>query len=131
MQRLSELCCFAVSQLLILGKSVISHASKMKSEETYENTVKIEWPGDSVSKAKIIRFKAQSMSGDVETVYNSFSTGVSHASIFFEFNHILGYILSGFVFTGIGTIFLCQYSSYGHVLHDIPFFLGLIFCLES
>ncbi|XP_038983699.1 LOW QUALITY PROTEIN: uncharacterized protein LOC103697559 [Phoenix dactylifera] len=75
--RLSELCCFAVSQLLILGKSVIFSASKLKSEETFEDTVKIEWPEDSVSKAKIIRFKAQSMSGDVETVYNSFSTGIS------------------------------------------------------
>ncbi|KAG1341775.1 hypothetical protein COCNU_05G000040 [Cocos nucifera] len=75
--RLSELCCFAVSQLLILGKSVISNASKLKGEETYEDTVKIEWPEDSISKAKIIRFKAQSMSKDVERVYNSFSTGIS------------------------------------------------------
>lgn len=74
-QRLSELCCFAVSQLLTLGKSVISCANKAKSEESDGDNEKIDWPEDSVLKAKIIRFKAQSMSGDVERVSSSFMTG--------------------------------------------------------
>ncbi|OAY68076.1 hypothetical protein ACMD2_14701 [Ananas comosus] len=75
--RLSELCCFAVSQLLTLGKSVISSANKVKSEESDGDNEKIDWPEDSVLKAKIIRFKAQSMSGDVERVSSSFMTGIS------------------------------------------------------
>ncbi|XP_042498549.1 uncharacterized protein LOC122076946 [Macadamia integrifolia] len=74
--RLSELCCFAVSQLLMLGKSVISNSSKVQSEEDPE-TVKIDWPDDSLAKAKIIRLRAQSMIADVEAVSDSFITGVS------------------------------------------------------
>ena len=76
MQRLSELCCSAVSQLLILGKSVISSANRGKNGETEGETPKIDWPEEAVSKAKIIRHKAQSMSGNMETVSNSFITGV-------------------------------------------------------
>ncbi|CAL9072838.1 unnamed protein product [Musa acuminata var. zebrina] len=75
--RLSELCCSAVSQLLILGKSVISSANKGKNGETEGETPKIDWPEEAVSKAKIIRHKAQSMSGNMETVSNSFITGTS------------------------------------------------------
>eukprot|EP00262_Sarcandra_glabra_P004533 TRINITY_DN15614_c0_g1_i1.p1 TRINITY_DN15614_c0_g1~~TRINITY_DN15614_c0_g1_i1.p1 ORF type:complete len:507 (+),score=127.88 TRINITY_DN15614_c0_g1_i1:104-1624(+) len=74
--RLSELCCFAVSQLLMLGKSVISNVNKSQNEDAEDN-VKIDWPEDSVSKAKIIRSRAQSMSGDVEAVSNGFITGIS------------------------------------------------------
>ncbi|KAJ6822764.1 uncharacterized protein M6B38_305460 [Iris pallida] len=75
--RLSELCSFAVSHLLILGKSVISNAHKLKSGDSEDYDMKIDWPDDSVAKAKIIRSKAQSMSGDVELVSNSFVTGIS------------------------------------------------------
>ncbi|XP_058080815.1 uncharacterized protein LOC131228983 [Magnolia sinica] len=75
--RLSELCCFAVSQLLMLGKSVISSANKLQNEDAEEDSMKIDWPEDPVSKAKIIRAKAQSMTGDVEAVSNSFITGIS------------------------------------------------------
>ncbi|WOK92231.1 hypothetical protein Cni_G00922 [Canna indica] len=75
--RLTELCCSAVSQLLALGKSVISSANKAKSEEADDDAPKIDWPEDSVSKAKIIRYKAQAMSVDMETVCNSFVTGIS------------------------------------------------------
>ncbi|KAF6177039.1 hypothetical protein GIB67_015914 [Kingdonia uniflora] len=71
--RLSELCCLAVSQLLMLGKSIISNINKAQNEEV----VKIDWPEDSAAKAKIIRSKAQSMAGDVEAVSNSFITGIS------------------------------------------------------
>lgn len=74
MQRLSELCCFAVSQLLTLGKSVISNGSNSQGEEQ-EGAADIDWPEDSVLKAKIIRSKAQSMTGDVEAVSKSFITG--------------------------------------------------------
>ncbi|KAK1300531.1 hypothetical protein QJS10_CPB13g00183 [Acorus calamus] len=78
--RLSELCCFAVSQLLMLGKSVISSANKSQNEDTEEESLKITWPEDSVLKARIIRSKAQSMSGDVEAVSNGFITGISDVS---------------------------------------------------
>ncbi|MQL75913.1 hypothetical protein Taro_008292 [Colocasia esculenta] len=74
--RLSELCCYAVSQVLMLGKSVISNVNKTHGEEVDDN-IEIDWPEDSVSKAKIIRLKAQSMTGDVEAVSNSFITGIS------------------------------------------------------
>ncbi|XP_062177837.1 uncharacterized protein LOC133882647 [Alnus glutinosa] len=72
--RLSEMCCFAVSQLLMLGKSIISNANKVQDEDADEN---IDWPEDSIEKAKIIRAKAQSMTGYVEAVSNSFITGIS------------------------------------------------------
>ncbi|XP_010263783.1 PREDICTED: uncharacterized protein LOC104601963 [Nelumbo nucifera] len=75
--RLSELCCFAVSQLLILGKSVISNSNKAQSEDPDQETMNIDWPEDSVEKSRIIRFKAQSMIGDVEAVSDSFITGIS------------------------------------------------------
>lgn len=75
LQRLSEMCCFAVSQLLMLGKSIISDANKAQDENADEHTVNIDWPEDSVEKAKIIRTKAQSMTGYVEAVSNSFITG--------------------------------------------------------
>uniref|UniRef100_A0A1D1Y1Y4 ATP phosphoribosyltransferase n=1 Tax=Anthurium amnicola TaxID=1678845 RepID=A0A1D1Y1Y4_9ARAE len=74
--RLSELCCFAVSQVLVLGKSVISNANKSQSEGL-DDAVKMDWPEDSLSQAKIIRSKAQSMTGDVEAVSSGFITGIS------------------------------------------------------
>ncbi|KAF8674256.1 hypothetical protein HU200_048077 [Digitaria exilis] len=74
--KLSEMCCLAVSQLLVLGKSVISAANKSKTEDD-ENNIKIDWPEDPISKAKIIRWKAQSISVDMEKVSSSFATGIS------------------------------------------------------
>lgn len=76
MQRLSEFCCFALSHLLMLGKSVICSANKSKSEEDEDDSIKVDWPEDSVSKAQIIRSKAQLMSVDVESISNSFLTGM-------------------------------------------------------
>ncbi|XP_042488677.1 uncharacterized protein LOC122068827 [Macadamia integrifolia] len=75
--RLSELCCLAVSQLLMLGKSVISNSNRVQSEDADPETLKIEWPDDSLAKAKIIRLRAESISGDVEAVSESFITGIS------------------------------------------------------
>ncbi|XVF67648.1 hypothetical protein PTKIN_Ptkin10aG0138200 [Pterospermum kingtungense] len=75
--RLSEMCCFAVSQLLMLGKSVISSASKVQDEHPDGDIMNIDWPEDSVEKAKLIRVKAQSMTGYVEAVSSSFITGIS------------------------------------------------------
>lgn len=69
------MCCFAVSQLLMLGKSILSNASKVQDEDAEEDIANIDWPEDSVEKAKIIRTKAQSMTGYVEAVSNSFITG--------------------------------------------------------
>ena len=69
------MCCFAVSQLLMLGKSILSNASKVQDEVADEDVATIDWPEDSVEKAKIIRTKAQSMTGYVEAVSNSFITG--------------------------------------------------------
>ncbi|GAB4853951.1 hypothetical protein Ancab_018160 [Ancistrocladus abbreviatus] len=78
--RLSEVCCFAVSQLLMLGKSILSNANKTQEEAAAEDLVNIEWPEDSLEKAKIIRIKAQSMTGSVEAVSNSFITGISEVA---------------------------------------------------
>ncbi|KAL1213871.1 hypothetical protein V5N11_029237 [Cardamine amara subsp. amara] len=76
--RLSEMCCFAVTHLLILSKSMISHANKVKDEDT--EALKIEWPEDPTEKAKLIKGKAESMAGYVEAVSNSFITGISDVS---------------------------------------------------
>lgn len=75
------MCCFAVSQLLLLGKSIISNANKVE-EDGDEDMMNIEWPEDSVEKAKIIRTKAQLMTGKVEAVSNSFITGTILISSF-------------------------------------------------
>lgn len=75
LQRLSELCCSAVSQLLMLGKSIISNANKVQAEDMDADLGSIDWPEDSVEKAKIIRSKAQAMTGYVEAVSSSFITG--------------------------------------------------------
>jgi len=75
LQRLSEICCFAASQLLMLAKSVISSANKIQEENADDEIMKIKWPEDSLEKARIIRSKAQSMSESLEAVSNSFITG--------------------------------------------------------
>ncbi|PNY02948.1 hypothetical protein L195_g026269, partial [Trifolium pratense] len=75
--RLSEMCCFAVSQLLTFGKSIISLANKTEEEEVDGNKVNIEWPEDVSAKAKIIRINVQTMIGYLEAVSNSFVTGIS------------------------------------------------------
>lgn len=69
------MCSSAVSQLLMLGKSIISIANKMQEEDVDGDILNIDWPEDSVEKAKVIRTKAQSMAGYVEAVCNSFITG--------------------------------------------------------
>uniref|UniRef100_A0A7N0T0M5 DUF7798 domain-containing protein n=1 Tax=Kalanchoe fedtschenkoi TaxID=63787 RepID=A0A7N0T0M5_KALFE len=74
--RLSEMCCLAISQLLMLGKSVIANANKVENEENDEDMIKIDWPEDSVEKAKIIRTKTQSMTSNVQAVSSSFVTGI-------------------------------------------------------
>ncbi|KAH1072295.1 hypothetical protein J1N35_024623 [Gossypium stocksii] len=75
--RLSEMCCLAMSHLLMLGKSVISGSNKVQDEDADGDMMNIDWPEDSVEKAKLIRLKAQSMTGYVEAVSSSFITGVS------------------------------------------------------
>ncbi|XP_004498174.1 uncharacterized protein [Cicer arietinum] len=74
--RLSEMCCFAVSQLLTFGKSIISLANKTE-DEVDDDKANIEWPEDVSAKAKIIRINAQTMIGYLEAVSNSFITGIS------------------------------------------------------
>ncbi|PIA52381.1 hypothetical protein AQUCO_01000328v1 [Aquilegia coerulea] len=88
--RLSELCCFAVSQLLSLGKSIISSATKAQNEEEEQDVVKIDWPEDSIAKAKVIRSKAQLMAGDVEAVSNSFIMGNIYVSLLFDLSYLVG-----------------------------------------
>ncbi|XP_073269547.1 uncharacterized protein [Primulina huaijiensis] len=75
--RLSEMCCFALTQLLMLGKSIISNANKVQYQEISEETVKIDWPEDSLERAKIIRVRTESMTGNIEAVFHSFVTGIS------------------------------------------------------
>lgn len=59
----------------MLGKSIISNANKMQDQEIEEETVKVDWPEDSVERAKIIRTKAQSVTENMEAVCNGFITG--------------------------------------------------------
>ncbi|XP_016476873.1 uncharacterized protein LOC107798405 [Nicotiana tabacum] len=75
--RLSELCCFAVTQLLILEKSIISNANKVADQDVKEETGKIDWPEDSIERANVIRAKAHSMTRCVKAVSSSFVTGIS------------------------------------------------------
>lgn len=86
LQRLSEMCCFAVTQLLMLGKSIISSVNKAKEDgdgggdDDDGETLKINWPEDSVEKAKLIRTKAQLMTDNVEAISHSFITGWSSST---------------------------------------------------
>lgn len=82
------MCCFAISQLLMLGKSIISSTNKVQDEDADTDILNIDWPEDSVEKAKIIRTKAQSMTGFVEAVSSSFITGWSWFSNICAYNHI-------------------------------------------
>ncbi|XP_022931612.1 uncharacterized protein LOC111437779 [Cucurbita moschata] len=86
--RLSEMCYFAVSQFLMLGKSIITQANKVDGdnddEDEDENAVNIQWPEDSVEKAEIIRLKALSMTRYVDALSNSFITGISDVSKAYE-----------------------------------------------
>lgn len=59
----------------MLGKAVISNANKAQAEDMDADLGIIDWPEDSVEKAKIIRSKAQAMTGYVEAVSSSFITG--------------------------------------------------------
>ena len=68
------MCCSAVSQLLMIGKSVISNADKAPDTDA-DDIVKIDWPEDAIEKAKVIRIRVQSMTGKVDEVSNSFITG--------------------------------------------------------
>uniref|UniRef100_A0A164VMA0 DUF7798 domain-containing protein n=1 Tax=Daucus carota subsp. sativus TaxID=79200 RepID=A0A164VMA0_DAUCS len=77
--RLSEMCCSAVSQLLMIGKSVISNADKAPDTDA-DDIVKIDWPEDAIEKAKVIRIRVQSMTGKVDEVSNSFITGISEVA---------------------------------------------------
>ncbi|CAN0927785.1 hypothetical protein LINGRAHAP2_LOCUS36093 [Linum grandiflorum] len=70
--RLSEMACAAVSQLLMLGKSIISHANKTK-----EDADDIIWPEEIVERAKLIRKQTQTMARYTEAVSKSFVTGIS------------------------------------------------------
>ncbi|CAN4107628.1 unnamed protein product [Withania somnifera] len=78
--RLSELCCFAATQLVMLGKSIISTANKVADQDANAEIVKMEWPEDSIERAKVIRVKACSMTGCVEAVSSSFITGISEVA---------------------------------------------------
>lgn len=72
------MCCSAVTQILMLGKSIISDANKAQSpdEDVDEvDMVKINWPEDSIERAKIIRARAELMTASVEAVCSSFITG--------------------------------------------------------
>lgn len=66
----------------MLGKSIISAASKVADQDADAEIVKMEWPEDSIERAKLIRAKACSMTGCVEAVSSSFITGrvVKHIS---------------------------------------------------
>lgn len=82
------MCCFAVTQLLMLGKSVIAISNKVPDQEIEEETVKIDWPEDCVERATIMRNTAQSIAGNMEAVFNSFVTGKFCLNISYSFSTI-------------------------------------------
>ncbi|XP_047332066.1 uncharacterized protein LOC124935692 [Impatiens glandulifera] len=75
--RLSEICSYAVSQLLTLGKSIISNSSNIQEEDDGINTLNIEWPEDSAEKAMIVRTRAILATKNVESLCSSFITGIT------------------------------------------------------
>ncbi|XP_019165522.1 PREDICTED: uncharacterized protein LOC109161534 isoform X2 [Ipomoea nil] len=79
-QRLSDMCCSAVTQLLMLGKSIISNANKALDQDANEKMVKFNWPEDSVEKAMIIRAKTQLIVGLLEAICSAFITGISNVT---------------------------------------------------
>lgn len=83
------MCCFAVSQLLTFGKSIISLANKTEDEEVDDDKANIEWPEDISAKAKIIRINAQTMIGYLEAVSNSFTTGWLSIAHIYDHNHVV------------------------------------------
>ena len=83
------MCCFAVSQLLTFGKSIISLANKTEDEEVDDDKANIEWPEDVSAKARIIRINAQTMIGYLEAVSNSFTTGWLSIAPIYDHNHVL------------------------------------------
>ncbi|KAG4212763.1 hypothetical protein ERO13_A01G005566v2 [Gossypium hirsutum] len=80
----SELCCLAVSHLLMLAKSVISSGNKVRVEDPDDDDgddiMNIDWPEDPVEKAKLIRVEAQSMTCYTEAVSNNFITGIFYVT---------------------------------------------------
>ena len=76
MQRLSKLCCLAISELLLLSKSVLSTSPKTQSDKVMEYSLKIEWLDDYILKAKFIKSKSQAMTDDIEVISNSFTIGM-------------------------------------------------------
>eukprot|EP00252_Welwitschia_mirabilis_P026732 TRINITY_DN885_c0_g1_i1.p1 TRINITY_DN885_c0_g1~~TRINITY_DN885_c0_g1_i1.p1 ORF type:complete len:508 (+),score=115.72 TRINITY_DN885_c0_g1_i1:332-1855(+) len=75
--RVAELCCLGISQLLMLGKSVLSTNMKALNGDQNEKYLNIVWPEDVLLKAKFVRAKAQALTSNVITVSNSFTTGIS------------------------------------------------------
>lgn len=67
----------------MLGKSIISTANKVGDQDANVEILKMEWPEDSIERAKVIRSKACSMTRCVETVSSSFITGRSLSNIYF------------------------------------------------
>jgi len=85
------MCCFAVSQLLVLGKSIISRANNTE-DEADDDKANVEWPEDVSAKANIIRINAQTMIGYVKAVSHSFITGWLPTDFTLYHHHILKYI---------------------------------------
>ncbi|KAK4562956.1 hypothetical protein RGQ29_005438 [Quercus rubra] len=75
----SALAGVAVNDMIqrTAGRIDSLHSEGVHDEDADEDIANIDWPEDSVEKAKIIRSKAQSMTGYVEAVSNSFITGIS------------------------------------------------------
>lgn len=72
-----------MTQLLMLGKSIISNANKVADQDVKEETGKIDWPEDSIERANVIRAKAHSMTRCVKAVSSSFVTGKFASSMSF------------------------------------------------
>lgn len=65
----------------MLGKSSISSANKQQNHEIEEETLKVDWPEDSVERAKLIRTRAQSMTENMESIFNGFIMGIISSTI--------------------------------------------------
>lgn len=102
------MCCSAVTQLLILGKSIISNANKALDQDVDEE-MKFNWPEDSVERAMIIRAKTQLIVGLVEAVCSAFITG-RVVTVFICY--FLSQFANFFFFFFFFLLFLCKSSSF-------------------
>jgi len=70
-------------ELLLLGKYVFPTSLETQHNKVIENYFKIKWPEDYILKEKLTRLRVMSMTDDIETISNKFSTLVLYIIVDF------------------------------------------------